>query len=235
MHILELVEEDNIAEKLDQKILDAIGQRVVEEYGVDVRSMGDWNDQNNMARELVDTAPKKVSDPWPGAANTKLPLILNAAMKISAEEIAEVMRGKDMVAFEMYGKETPEKKARAERVTKRLNFQYHRELKNWERDHDRMVQAKNILGVAHKKYFYSPEKGRIECVLRLGGVVINDNVTNLDEAPRVTDEIEKFWWQAEEKFRAGEWMKFELSSKAGDDFAQADKVNEFLEQVRRED
>jgi len=235
MHILDLVELDNIAEELDEKQLDEIGARVVEEYDVDVASMKDWNDQNDMSRDLISTKPEKKTEPWPGAANTKLPLILNAAMKVSAEELAEIMRGNEMVQYEMYGKNTPEKKLRAERVTKRMNFQYHRELENWEDDHDRLILTKNLLGVVHKKYFFSPEKGRSECVLRLGGVVINDNVTNLSEAPRVTDEIEKFWWQAEEKFRANEWLRFELSSKNDGDFAKADKVNDFLEQIRRED
>ena len=235
MHILDLVELDNIAEKLDKKQLDEIGARVVEEYLIDQKSMSDWNDQNDMARKLVDTKPEKKSDPWPGAANTKLPLILNAAMKVSAEELAEVMRGKDMVAYEMYGKETKDKKLRAERVSKRMNFQYHRELKNWKQNHDRLIQSKNLFGVVHKKLFFSPEKGKIECVLRLSGVVINDNVTNMDEAPRITDEIEKFWWQVEEKVRANEWLEIELTSGNDNDFAQADKVNEFLEQVRRED
>jgi len=235
MHILDLVELDNIAEELDSDFLDDIGARVVEEYDVDVRSMDDWNDQNEMARDLISTKPEKKTTPWPGAANTKLPLILNAAMKVGAEELAEIMRGNEMVQYEMYGKNTPEKKLRAERVTKRLNFQYHRELENWEDDHDRLILTKNLLGVVHKKYFFSPEKGRSECVLRLGGVVINDNVTNLSEAPRITDQIEKFWWQVEEKVRAGEWLEITLSDKAGDDFAKSDKVNEFLEQIRRED
>lgn len=235
MHILDLVELDNIAEKLDSRLLDEIGQRVVEEYDVDKGTMNEWEARNEISRKLISTKPEKRNDPWPGAANTKLPLILNAAMKVSAEEFAEVMRGRDLVQYETFGKVTPEKEARAKRVAARMNFQYHREMEDWEEDHDRLILAKNLLGVVHKKYFFSPEKNRSECALRLSGVVVNDNVTNLSEAPRITDEIEKFWWQAEEKFRSGEWIKIDLDAEQMERFAKNDKPNEFLEQIRRED
>ena len=86
MHILDLVKLDNIAEELDDRLLDEIGSRVVEEHLVDVTSMDDWTKQNDVAKKLISTKPEKRSDPWPGAANTKLPLIMNAAMKVSAEE-----------------------------------------------------------------------------------------------------------------------------------------------------
>ena len=235
MHILELVKIDNIADELDDQLLTEIGQRVVEEYEVDLSSMKDWSGINDIARKLIDPSPEERSDPWPGAASTKLPLILNAAMKVSAEEGAEILRGKEMVSYELFGQQTDEKLARAQRVAKRMNFQYRHEMEDWTEDHDRLILAKNLFGVVHKKYFFSPEMGRSECVLRLGGVVINDNVTRLSEAPRVTDVIEKFWWQAEEKFRSGQWKEITLSTGVSNEFSQKDNVNEFLEQIRRED
>jgi len=233
LHITELVKIDNIAAELDQDILDKIGSRVIEEYEIDIASMKKWTERNDLTHKLIDPDPEEKSEPWPGAANTKMPLILNAAMKVSAEEFAEIIRGKDLVKYEMYGIETPEKLKRAQRVVKRMNFQYRHEMDDWEDDHDRLVLTKNLLGVVHKKYFFSPEKGHCECVLRLDGVVVNNNC--LKDPPRITDEIEKFWWEVEEKVRAEQWIEVDLSPTETAEFAKTDQVNEFLEQIRRED
>ena len=233
LHILDIVDIDNLVPELEKTALDKIGADVVSDYDVDKRSMKDWIDRNDLALKLIDQKQEAKNDPWPGSASTKLPLVLNAAMKASAEEYTEIMRGNELVKTQVFGKSTPDKELRAERVAKRMNFQFYHELKDWEEDHDRLIMVKNIVGTVHKKYFYGD--GEIQCVLRHNGVVINDNVMHLDDAPRITDEVEKFWWQAEEKFRSGEWEEIELTDKDSEDFAQNDRLNLFLEQIRRED
>jgi len=45
MHILEIVDVDNMVGELDEKLLTRIGTDVVEEYEVDKASMDEWNDQ----------------------------------------------------------------------------------------------------------------------------------------------------------------------------------------------
>jgi len=233
LHILDLVSKGNIVPDLDQKVLDRIGAAVVSDYDTDKRSMQDWLDRNALALKLIDQKPEVKNDPWPNSASTKLPLVLNAAMRSAAEEYAEILRGDELVKADILGSVTPGKEARGQRVTKLMNYQIYHDLEDWEEDHDRLILVKNILGTVHKKYFYAD--GKIQCVLRLNGVVINDNVMHLRDAPRITDEIEKFWWQAEEKFRLEEWTRFEITNADSQDFAQADKLNLFLEQIRRED
>jgi hypothetical protein len=114
-----------------------------------------------------------------------------------------------------------------------MNFQFYHELDDWLEDHDKLIMSKNIVGTVHKKLFYAD--GKIQCVLRRNGVVINDNVEKIQDAPRVTDEIEKFWWQVEEKVRLEEWEKITLSPDGNSEFAEKDKLNMFYEQIRRED
>lgn len=235
MNIQDIVQLDNVADKVKDQELMAIGIRVCQEYEVDRASMKDWLSRNEMAVRLIDQKPETKTEPWFGAANTKLPLVLNAAMRVSAEEYAEIMRGKDLVKYELYGTQDDAKRARGERVAKRMNFQYHHELEDWEEDHDKLILAKNIFGTVHKKYVYCKEKGRVECVLRRNGVVINDNVEHMNDAPRITDEIDKYWWECEEKFRSGDWKRIELKEEELQEYAKSDKPQRFYEQLRRED
>ncbi len=230
-----LVREDNVVSMVKDEELARIGARVVEETDIDLKSMSGWMKRNEVARNLIDSKLERKTEPWDGAANTKLPLVLNAAQRVSAEEYSEILRGNQLVKTEMYGKGDDAKKKRADRVAKRMNFQYQHEFEDWEDDHDKLILAKNIFGTVHKKYLWCKAKDRIECVLRRNGVVINDSVEHLADAPRITDELDFYWWECEEKFRSGEWAKMELTAEQTSEFAQSDKVNTFLEQLRRED
>ena len=233
MHALDIVDIDNLVPELDEERLLEIGNSVCSEYRADKDSMDDWLSRNALALKLasMDNVPK--TDPWPGAASTKLPLVLNAAMKASAEEFGEILRGKRLVKTEIFGKNTEEKRARAERVTKRMNFQFQRELSDWEEDHDKLIMSKNIVGTVHKKVFYAD--GKIQCVLRRNGIVINDNVEKIQDAPRVTDEIEIPWWRVKEKVLSEEWQEIDIEGDVVPDWAEDDKVNLFYEQIRRVD
>ena len=233
MHILDIVDIANMVDEVDDETLTKMGQDVCDEYKVDKTSMEDWLDRNTLAMKLIDMKPEKVSDPWPGAAGTKLPLVLNAATKASAEEFAEITRGTEIVKTEIFGAVTEEKQARAQRVAKRMNHQFFHELDDWEEDHDKLILSKNIIGTVHKKIFYGDRE--IQCVLRRSGVVINDNIEKMQDAPRVTDEIDKFWWQVQEKVNAGDWAEIDLTQADSTDFAESDQENRFLEQIRRED
>jgi hypothetical protein len=232
-HILDIVDIDNMVPELDEHVLTQIGADVVEQYGVDKDSMSTWLERNDLAMNLIDMSPQDVTDPWPGAAGTKLPLVLNAAMKASAEEYAEITRGNELVKAQIFGKKTPEKLERSERVRKRMNHQFYHELEDWEEEHDKLILAKNILGTVHKKIFYA--EGKCQCALRRTGVVINDGVERIQDAPRITDEIDKFWWQVKEKFNAGEWEEIEFSESSDSEFAKSDKETRFLEQITQLD
>ncbi|KKL73858.1 hypothetical protein LCGC14_2070700, partial [marine sediment metagenome] len=231
--ILDIVDIDKMVPELEDDVLTTIGEDVVTNYNVDKDSMDDWLERNTLAMKLIDMKPMKVTDPWPGAAGTKLPLVLNAAMKASAEEYAEIMRGKEIVKAEIFGKDTPEKTVRAQRVTKRMNHQFNHELDDWKEDHDKLILAKNIIGTVHKKIFYAD--GKIQVVLRRTGVVINDSVEKIQDAPRITDEVNKLWWQVQEKVNAEEWEEIDLTGLDDTTFAESDKENRFLEQIARLD
>ena len=164
MHILDIVDIDNVVPEIDELTLTQIGADVVTEYDVDKQSMEDWISRNKLALKLSDLKSEKKTEPWPGAANTKLPLVLNAAMKASAEEFSEMLRGNSIVKAEILGKRTPEKEARADRVKDRMNFQFYHELEEWQEDHDKLILSKNIIGTVHKKVLYTD--GKIQSVLR---------------------------------------------------------------------
>lgn len=235
LHVLDMVEMDNVADQIKDDVLMQIGGRVLEEVEIDRATMKDWLDMNQRALELVEQKYEVKSDPFDGAANTKLPLVLDAIMRAHAEEMPEIIRDDELVKAKVFGKVTDEKTARAERVTKRLNYHFFYGIEDWEEDHDAATLAKNTLGVVHKKMYWCKEEGRYIAELKTAGVIINDNVRHLRKAPRITDTLTLPWWEVEEKFRAGTWRRIEMSEEMLKDSARSDKMHTFYEQIRRED
>lgn len=236
-HILELSQKDNLVDLLTDAELMKLGQRVLQEYQDDRATMDDWCAFNMQMLDLVTQQSEAKSEPFDGAANTRLPLITNAILASHAEEMPEVIRDDEVLKAKIFGKETPEKTARAERVIKRLNWQLFYGIPEWEPGHDRTILFKNMLGTVHKKIYWCKETARFECDVLQAGVVINDSTTSLHKAPRVTHEIELPWWDVEQKFRSGAWKRVEglLERTSVEDSSESDRVQMFLEQIRRED
>ena len=236
-HIIELAGMDNLVDMLDDTVLLKLGQRVREEYDSDLATMDMWLNFNNKMLDLVTQTAEKKSFPFDDSANTRLPLITNAVLSSHAEEMPEVIRDDEVLKAKIFGVSTPDKELRDERVMKRLNWQLFYGIPDWEAGHDRTILFKNMLGVVHKKIYWCKESARFECDVRSAGVVINDNTTTLHKSPRVTDEIELPWWDVEEKFRSGAWKRTEglLNKTNVEGAAQTDRVQTFLEQIRRED
>ncbi len=235
LHVLDMVQMGNIAKQLTERALAEIGNRVVEEAGVDKATMREWLEMNETALALVEQKYEHKTEPFDGASNTKLPLVLDAIMRAHAEEMPEVIRDDELVKAKVFGVVTDAKEARAERVTKRLNYHFFYGMEGWEEDHDACVLAKNTLGTVHKKLYWSKEEGRYVAELRTAGVIINDNVRHLRKAARITDTLTLPWWEVEEKVRAGIWLDLELPETNRAEYARSDKMLEFYEQIRRED
>lgn len=236
-HILELSQMENLVDLLEEDELTKLGMRVVQEYEDDRATMEEWLQFNDQMMDLVTQVAEKKTFPFDGSANTRLPLITNAVLSSHSEEMPEVIRDDEVLKARVFGKSTPEKEARAERVMRRLNWQLFYGIPEWEPGHDKAILFKNMLGVVHKKIYWCKESSRFECDVLPAGVVINDNSTSLHKSPRVTHEIHLPWWDVEQKFRAGEWTEQEglLERTNVEGAAETDKVQCFLEQIRRED
>jgi chaperonin GroES len=236
-HILELAQRNNLVDLLSDDELTRLGLRVKQEYEDDRATMEDWLSFNDRMMDLVTQKADRKTFPFDGSANTRLPLITNAVLSSHAEEMPEVIRDDEVLKAKIFGVSTPDKEARAERVMRRLNWQLFYGIPEWEPGHDRAILFKNMLGVVHKKIYWCKESARFECDVLPAGVVINDNTTSLHKAPRVTQELELPWWDVEEKFRSGAWVRHEglLQRTNVEGTSETDKVQCFLEQIRRED
>jgi chaperonin GroES len=124
------------------------------------------------------------------------------------------------------------KRKRGDRVARHMSWQLTEEMEEWEEDVDKLLHILPIVGMCYKKTYFDPVLGRNRSdLVTADKCVVNDGATDLETVPRITQEVEFYPYEIEEKYRAGVWRKCELGlpqDSANDD----DAPHMFLEQHR---
>lgn len=122
------------------------------------------------------------------------------------------------------------KRQRGDRVARHMSWQLTDEMEEWEADTDRLMHVLPITGVAFRKSWFDPIKGR-NCskLVMPQDLVINYDAKSMEDAPRMTYEFQLYPHQVTERVREGLYLDQPLGgSENGDD----DGPMDFLEQHR---
>ena len=186
------LEQMNIAEDLEQELLDQIGSDVYEGYKRDLDSKRAWDQQVDEWVKLAAQIKEEKSFPWPKASNVKYPLLATAAMQFAARAYPSLVPadGK-IVQFKVVGADPQgQKAARADKLAKHMNYQLLEDMDDWEEEMDRLLIQLPVVGCLFKKTYFDPLKKKN--VSRLVGpkdLVVNYWASSLEAAHRKTEII----------------------------------------------
>lgn len=229
-----LIDSQNICDLLDDDELGVIGRRVIDDFEKDKESMSEWLRRNEEAFRIIDHDFNNKAEPWDGAANAKLPLIMGSAVKFQSEAGAEIIKGHEAVKTEIFGEPNQEKRARSDRVKAHMNYQLFHEMDNWDGDMDHLLLCLPIVGCIHKKVYFDPAEGKNVSEMCLDNVFIHQDSTSPRKA-RVSQEFTRDKNRIHENEAAGIWREIEYTSTGDTDHSEEDGVQEFIEQHRRLD
>jgi chaperonin GroES len=207
------IDSTNIAEDLDQELLDKIGRRCHEGYTVDEKSRQPWLEQTKSAIELATQISKDKSFPWRGAANIKLPTITDAAVKFAARAYSEIIRDNQVVKAKVVGDDSDEMKAaRAERVSDYMSWQLMEKELEWEPDTDKLLHLLPITGhMFRKRYWHSAEKRTKSELCLPDSICINIQASSIESCRRITHIIKDVTQNdVVSNQRSGTWLDVEL-------------------------
>ena len=181
----------NIAEDLDQTVLDTIGKYIKEGYDTDERSRSDWLSRNEEYLKLATQVVEGKNTPWAGAANIKYPLLSTAIQAFAARAYPALIPNANPVKGRVVGyDETGDKADKAINVGKHMSFQLMEEMDEWEDDMDRMCHIVPLVGSCFKKTYFSSLLGRNVSELVLPqDLVVDYYAKNLETAYRKTHRI----------------------------------------------
>jgi len=182
----------NLAEDIPEDVLAEIAGDLLSEYEEDVSSRKDWMQTYVDGLELLGMKIEERSEPWEGACGVYHPLLSEALVKFQSETIMETFPAAGPVKTQIIGKETPEKKASAERVRDDMNYQLTDVMVEYRGEHERMLWGLGLSGNAFKKVYFDPSLDRqVSIFVPAEDVVVPYGASNLETAERVTHVMRK--------------------------------------------
>ena len=189
----EIIAASNASVLIDPKDLETIGLAVVTEFNIDDRSREEWKGRYEGALQLALQIVEQKTEPWPGCANIKFPLVTIAATQFQSRAYPALINNPDLVKCTAIG-DDPQglKDAHADRVSQFMSYQLLDEDEEWEEDTDRMFFVLPIVGSTIRKTWFDPLTGHNKSQMILpDDFVVSYFTKNLEQCPRATHVLHK--------------------------------------------
>ena len=211
----------NLAEYLDESLLQTMVSDLVADFDDDISSRKDWMQTYVDGLELLGLKIEERMEPWPGACGVYHPLLSEALVKFQAETIMSTFPAAGPVKTQIVGKETPEKKEASDRVKEDMNYQLTDVMIEYRPEHERMIWGLGLSGNAFKKVYYDPSLERqVSIFVPAEDIVVPYGASSIESADRVTHVMRK----TENELRKLQVAGFYLDVELGEPDNQLDEV-----------
>lgn len=182
----------NLAEYMSEGDLQSLASELIGQYEQDLSSRKDWLDTYVKGLKILGIRYEERTEPWPGACGVFHPLLMESAVKFQSETIIETFPAAGPVKAKIIGKETPEKKDAAIRVSDDMNYQLTEVMKEYRPEHERMLLTLALAGNAFKKVYFDPSLDRQAAIyIPPEDIIVPYGAPNLETAERVTHRMRK--------------------------------------------
>ena len=139
----------NLAEEIDDSVLQMIASELIGDFEDDIASRKDWIQTYTDGLELLGMKIEERAEPWEGACGVYHPLLSEALVKFQSETMMSTFPAAGPVKTQIIGKETPEKKDAAQRVQDDMNYQLMDVMKEYRPEHERMLWGLGLRSEEH--------------------------------------------------------------------------------------
>ena len=182
----------NLAEYMSEAELTELSGDLIGEFDEDVSSRKDYIQTYVDGLQLLGMKIEERTEPWPGACGVYHPLLSETLVKFQAETIMAIFPAAGPVKTQIVGKETPEKKAAAERVQDDMNYQLTDVMQEYRPETERMLWGLGLSGNAFKKVYFDPSLDRqVSMFVPAEDLVVPYGAASLAQAPRITHVMRK--------------------------------------------
>ena len=184
--------ESNLAEVLDEGVLQEIASDLCELVDADVNSRKDWAETFVKGLEVLGLQYEERTQPWNGACGVYSTILTEAAIRFQSESIMETFPAQGPVKTEIIGAITKMKEEAAERVRTDMNYRLTEQMPEYRPEHERLLYSLGLAGAAFKKVYYDPGLGReVAMFIPAEDVIVPYGASNLNNAERVTHVMRK--------------------------------------------
>ena len=203
--------EDNLAEHVGEDVLESLAGELIGDFTDDISSRRDWMQTYVDGLELLGLKIEERSEPWQGACGVYHPLLAEALVKFQSETMMATFPASGPVKTKIIGRETPDKKAAAERVAEDMNYQLTDVMKEFRPEHERMLWGLGLAGNAFKKVYFDPHLQRqVSMFVPAEDLVVPYGASDLAAAERITHVMRKTENELKRLQHAGFYRDIEL-------------------------
>ena len=184
--------DDNLAEVLDDSVLNELSDTLIGEIDSDVSSRKDWADAFVKGLDVLGFKYEERNDPWEGACGVYSTVLAEAAIRFQAETMSETFPAAGPVRVKILGEETKDKDEAAQRVKADMNYELTERMVEYRPEHERLLYSLGLAGSAFKKVYYDTNIGRqVAMYIPAEDVVVPYGASNIETAERVTHIMRK--------------------------------------------
>ena len=176
----------NLAELLDNSILDPIGAQLISDYLDYKQSRKEWENTYRNGLDLLGFKYTPRTEPFKGAAGVTHPVLAEAVTQFQAQAYKELLPADGPVRTQILGLQTPQKQEQSLRVKDFMNYQIMDQMKEYEPEFDQMLFYLPLSGSTFKKVYYDDLLGRaVSKFIPADDLVVPYSATSLDDAEAV--------------------------------------------------
>ena len=177
----------NLADELDDNILESIGSDLIDEYQKDRESRKDWEDTYAKSLDLLGVKYNIRNQPFKGASGVTHPLLAEAVTQFQAQAYKELLPSDGPVNTHVVGLVTPDREQQADRVKEYMNYMITEEMEEYTTDMDQMLFYLPLAGSAFKKIYYDEVEERpVSKFIPASDLVVPYYASDLKDAERIT-------------------------------------------------
>ena len=201
----------NLAEFMDDKDLQSLGEELVGDFDKDTGDRRDWIQTYVDGIKLLGLKYEDRTEPWQGACGVFHPMLTESVVRFQSESMMETFPAMGPVKTQIVGAIDVLREEAAARVREDMNYQLTEVMTEYRSEHEKMLWSLPLAGSAFKKVYFDPSKGRqVATFIPAEDIVVPYGASNIEDAERVTHVMRKTENELKKLQHAGFYMECEL-------------------------
>ena len=176
----------NLADILDDNVLNPIGAELIDDYIDYKSSRDDWERTYTNGLDLLGFKYERRTQPFRGASGATHPVLAEAVTQFQALAYKELLPAEGPVRTQIIGLSTPERQQQADRVREYMNYQIMDVMKEYEPEFDQMLFYLPLSGSTFKKVYYDSVLGRpVSQFIQAEDLIVPYSATSLEDAEAI--------------------------------------------------
>mgnify|MGYP001161488951 FL=1 len=183
---------ENVAEILDEEVLQGIASDLIAQYEEDKASREDWVTTYTDGLDLLGIKSEDRTTPFEGACGVTHPILSEATIRFVSQSMMEIFPASGPVKTKSVGRQTDEMTEQAKRVENYMNYLLTHEMSEYRSETEQLLFNLALAGSAFRKVYFDPHHQRPTSVfVPAEDLVVAYNTTDLTTSSRHTHVMQK--------------------------------------------